>query len=211
MDEYYKKRAPYYDRVYLYPERKKDLAFLREYIPGKLEGLNVIEIAAGTGFWTQYICEKAISVLATDVIQEPLDEILKRELPISVNTATADAFDLPKFSELFNGAFVGLFLSHVRIEEVNKFFDSLHRVLSSNAKVVFLDNTTSQCERLPITRTDELGNSYQERQLDDGSTHEVLKNFPSKEQLHKYVEDVAVNISYKELDHFWLLEYEYSG
>ena len=208
MDEYYKRRATYYDRVYLYPEREKDIAFFRDFIPNKFQGLDVIEIAAGTGFWTQFICEKARSVLATDIIQEPLDQLEKRGLQKSVSTKIADAFDLTHIERRFSGAFVGLFLSHVRVEEVNRFLGSLHSVLSPGSRVVIIDNTKEQCERLPISREDELGNTYQERQLDDGSIHEILKNFPTEEQLTGYIEKFAKNINYRELDHFWLLEYE---
>jgi hypothetical protein len=34
----------------------------------------------------------------------------------------------------------------------------------------------------PISRRDADGNTYQRRTLDDGSVHEVLKNFPTCEQ-----------------------------
>jgi len=64
MKEYYQKRAPVYDRVYAYPERQADLRFLEEYIPEQFSGLDVLEIAAGTGYWTQYIAGQAQSILA---------------------------------------------------------------------------------------------------------------------------------------------------
>jgi len=59
MKEYYKERAPVYDRVYAYPERQDDLRELEEYIPAQFDGREVIEIAAGTGYWTQFIYKKA--------------------------------------------------------------------------------------------------------------------------------------------------------
>ena len=55
MKTYYRERAPVYDRVYTYPERQKDLRFLEDYIAKQFTGLDVLEIAAGTGYWTQFI------------------------------------------------------------------------------------------------------------------------------------------------------------
>ena len=208
MDKYYKERAPYYDRVYQYPERKADINFLQDHLPGKFENLNVLEVAAGTGFWTQFISKKATSVLATDLLREPLLELEKRALPESVSIATVSAFELHKIGRKFDAAFVGLWLSHVKCEEVHKFFDSLHMALNPGAKVILLDNTKSQCKRHPISRKDEQGNTYQDRQLDDGSVHEVLKNFPDEKELIEYTCSHGSKTEYVELEHFWLFEYE---
>jgi demethylmenaquinone methyltransferase/2-methoxy-6-polyprenyl-1,4-benzoquinol methylase len=211
MDDYYRTRAPYYDRVYHYPERKADISFLQDQLPGKFEKLNVWEVASGTGFWTQFIAKKAASVLATDVLREPLLELEKRSLPESVSVATVSAFDLHKIGRKFDGAFIGLWLSHVRLEEIHQFFDSLHKALNPGAKVILLDNTKSQCQRHPISRKDEQGNTYQERKLDDGSVHEVLKNFPDEAELAEYVRANGSKLEYLELEHFWLFEYVYTA
>jgi hypothetical protein len=45
-----------------------------------------------------------------------------------------------------------------------------------------LDNSFVQTSSTPISRRDGHGNSYQNRTLDDGSVHEVLKNFPTPEE-----------------------------
>jgi len=211
MNDYYKKRAPYYDRVYEYPERADDIAFLKSTLPPRFSNIDVLEVAAGTGYWTQFICRTARSVLATDIAQEPLDELASRNLPITVQTKIVDAYELASLERKFDGAFIGLLLSHIPQEKVELFFRSLHSVLHPGAKVVLIDNTKAQCQRLPITRTDEAGNSYQNRELDDGSIHEVVKNFPGKEDLTGYVKCAAVHSEYVELEHFWLFAYEYCG
>lgn len=58
MKAYYQERAPVYDRVYSYPERQGDLRFLEEYILQQFSELRVLEIAAGTGYWTQFLSKK---------------------------------------------------------------------------------------------------------------------------------------------------------
>ncbi|PCJ42546.1 MAG: SAM-dependent methyltransferase [SAR86 cluster bacterium] len=207
MEKYYKERAPIYDKVYLYPEREKDIKFLKEYIPSRFKGLDIIEIAAGTGYWTQYVSATAKTILATDAVEEPLEELKRRRLPDSVSIVKQDAYSLDSIDQLFNGAFAGLWLSHVPKQKIKMFFIGLHRLLEPGSKVIFIDNSKSQCIRFPITRKDKFGNGYQERTLDNGSAHEVLKNFPSEMELNGYLINIAENINYIELEHFWLIEY----
>ena len=55
LKRYYKDRAPIYDRVYAYPERQDDLRFLEGYISAQFAGLDILEVAAGTGYWTAFL------------------------------------------------------------------------------------------------------------------------------------------------------------
>lgn len=45
MLEYYRTRAPVYDRVYAYPERQADIAHLAESLPPLFSGRQVLEVA----------------------------------------------------------------------------------------------------------------------------------------------------------------------
>ena len=70
MQAYYAARAREYERIYAKPERQADLRILEADIPAALAGSNVIEVACGTGYWTQHIARTAGRVLATDVTDE---------------------------------------------------------------------------------------------------------------------------------------------
>jgi SAM-dependent methyltransferase len=208
MQSYYKKRAPIYDRIYSYPERQEDFRYLETYISEYLSGLDVLEIAAGTGYWTQFIRARANSLLATDTSIETLNIIGTRELSKPVSIQVADAYSLDGISDKYNGAFAGLWISHVPRQRLNEFLRSLHQHLSPGAKVLFMDNTLAQCARLPLSHTDTEGNTYQERALDDNTTYTVLKNFPTKDDLLDATASFGKNHKHIELEHFWLLQYE---
>jgi hypothetical protein len=60
----------------------------------------------------------------------------------------------------------------------------------------------------PISRIDDAGDSFQQRRLEDGSIHEVLKNFPSKEELLDAVTGVASSVEIMFTEYFWVLSYE---
>lgn len=207
MKSYYRDRAPVYDRVYSYPERQRDLRCLEHYIPLQLAGRRVLEIAAGTGYWTQFIARSAQSVVATDAVPEALELAKRRPGIARVSFQIADAYHLNQIEGPFDGVFAGLWYSHVPKERVREFLLSFHRLIAPGTTVIFLDNSKAQCSRLPIGFMDEQGNSYQERALDDGSLHKVLKNFPSKRELCEATGEFALEQHYIELENFWLFQY----
>src|SRR6476659_7048530 len=59
MVEYYRQRAPYYERVYHKPERQEDLRELREMVVATFAGKHVLDVACGTGYWTEIIGDAA--------------------------------------------------------------------------------------------------------------------------------------------------------
>lgn len=207
MRAYYASRAPYYDAVYLKPERAKDIAFLSDYLTTAFAGRSVLEVACGTGYWTQHIARTATRLVAIDAGSEPLGFAKLRPHAERVTFRLEDAYQLPADLGEFDAAFAGLWFSHVPIERRVEFIRSLHARLQPRAKVIFIDNSEVQCREWPIVETDAHGNTYQRRQLRDRSVHRVLKNFPQEDQL-VHLLSPALAFSFRQLDNFWLLEYE---
>lgn len=208
MQAYYAARAPYYDAVYLKPERREDIAFLARHLPRRLAGRAVLEVACGTGYWTQHIAPSAPRMVATDAIPEPLAFARLRPGTQHVSFAQADAYALPESLGSFDGAFAGLWFSHVPIGARQAFLANLHARLDPGARVLFIDNGLVQLQDFPIAETDADGNTFQHRTLRDGSVHRVLKNFPVASELHALLQPCARRVEFSELQNFWLLEYE---
>ncbi len=207
LKRYYRERAPIYDRVYSYPERQHDLRYLERYIPAQFSGLDILEVAAGTGYWTSVLSRTCHSILAIDSEPEVLRQLESRPLMCPVETRVIDAFELDRLTHGFDGAFAGLWLSHIPKQRLRGFLERLHSILRPGATVVFLDNSPIQCIRLPITYTDAAGNSYQDRELDDGTVHRVLKNFPSEAELLDATGAAGQDHKYIGMDNFWLFQY----
>ena len=64
---YYARRAKEYEEIYRKPERQGDLRELEAMLGAAFSGMDVLEIACGTGYWTQFIARSAHSVHAVDV------------------------------------------------------------------------------------------------------------------------------------------------
>ena len=63
MINYYARRALEYERVYERPERQTDLRNLEQVTAEAFPGLRVLEVACGTGYWTQFAARSAASIL----------------------------------------------------------------------------------------------------------------------------------------------------
>jgi 2-polyprenyl-3-methyl-5-hydroxy-6-metoxy-1,4-benzoquinol methylase len=209
--KYYKDRALEYEKIYSKPERQKDISAASLILQKIFEGKNVLEIACGTGYWTEKIAKTAKTILATDVNAAVIDIArVKTYSPATVTFGIADLYDL-KTHEKFESLFGGFIWSHIKLEEIDTFIDTVNKKVMANGTVVFMDNNYVKGSNTAITYTDENGNTFQTRKLDDGSMHEVLKNFPSEDWLRSKLEATATEINFIDLEYFWILEYKNRG
>jgi SAM-dependent methyltransferase len=209
MRSYYAQRAAYYERVYFKPERQADLRAMEAWLPTAFAGRRVLEIACGTGWWTPYGARDCTSWLATDLNPETIAIAKTKPLPAGkVLFASVDAYTLAELGDQrFDAAFAGCWWSHVPLARLPAWLALLHTRLEPGARVVMLDNHFVQTSNLPITRQDAEGNTYQNRTLDDGSVHEVLKNFPRPEQAVVALGPRAHDPQWTEYGHYWVLDY----
>src|SRR5215475_9856355 len=155
MADYYQQRASYYDRIYEIPERQSDLRRLQELVPAALAGRDVLEVAAGTGYWTQFVASTATSVCAADVNDGPLAVAAARDYPRgNVRFARGDAFGLDQVPGVFTGALVGFWWSHLLRGQTAAFLDGLRRRLEPGSPVVVIDNRYVEGSGSPIVEVD---------------------------------------------------------
>ena len=207
MQSYYADRAPEYDSVYAKPERQADLRLIEAWLPEVFRGRTVLEIACGTGYWTQFIAPVATEVVALDASPETMQIAKERVPPGKVEFVVGDAYALPDLGRKFAGGFAGFWHSHVPKSRVREFLRGLHARLEPGAKVVLLDNLFVAGSSTPISERDDEGNTYQTRKLRDGTTHRVLKNFPTESELRSITEGLCSELRYRTWQHYWAVEY----
>jgi SAM-dependent methyltransferase len=205
--DYYRRRAGEYEAIYAWPERQGDLSILKESIPGALKERSVLEVACGTGYWTQLIARTAKRIVATDLAPEPMAIARAKSYGgCPVEFRNADAYALDASLGSFDAAFAGFWWSHVPLSRRAPFLQSLHGRLASGARVVMFDNRYVAGAMDPLAERDAEGNTYQRRRLSDGSENRVLKNFPDEDQLRSSFSGFA-SYKYTALQYYWLLEY----
>jgi demethylmenaquinone methyltransferase/2-methoxy-6-polyprenyl-1,4-benzoquinol methylase len=166
----------------------------------------VLEIACGTGWWTPHGARDAAHWLATDANEETLAIARTKPLPAGrVEFRVLDAYALEGLgTETFDAAFAGFWWSHVPRERLKEFLASLHARLEPGASVILLDNLYVEGNSTPIVEADANGNTYQLRQLGDGSRFRVMKNYPTKDELR----GLLPGAHYRALQYHWLAQYK---
>ena len=204
---YYKDRAKEYEKIYSKPERQNDLLLAGQILKDTFADKDVFEIACGTGYWTQKIAATAKNILATD-INDTVIEVAKSKnyLLAKVVFQTADIFDLINTNK-HESLFGGFIWSHIKLQDLNNFIDTVNNLVSDCGTIVFMDNNYVEGSNLAVTDTDEFGNTYQTRVLESGTTHKVLKNFPAEIFMRQLLTGTATNIDFINLQYYWILKY----
>ncbi len=203
---YYNERAKEYDKVYQIPEEQDDLLKSTKLFQKIFANKSVLEIACGTGYWTEQISKTANSILATDINEAVIDIAKKRSFNDNVTFQVVDLKNLNveiKFDSLFGG----FIWSHILIQDLDSLLYNLKNLIVGKGEVVFIDSKQiegSSHDKKRITRIDEFGNTFQTRSLENGTIHEVLKNFPSNNFLIEKLSQIATDIEIIDLDHYWI-------
>ena len=206
LEDYYSKRAREYEQVYEKPERQRELAWLRDRIPKLYRNRTVLEVACGTGYWTQFIAPAAHRVYGIDINESVLEIAREKRLPPGKATfVKGDAVTLDNVPAGCDAAFAGFWWSHVKKSAIRQFVATLSQRLQPGSIVGILDNSWAPGSSTPISRTDPEGNTYQVRTLANGEPYEVLKNFPKPEELAEAVRPVAREANLESLAYYWLL------
>lgn len=207
MKKYYAQRANNYESIYQKPERQADLTAMKERLCRVLEDHRVLEVACGTGYWTQCYAPVATSVLATDINQVMLDHAQNKEYPAGrVKFSLADVFAMPVANgEKYSACFAGFLWSHIEREEQADVLAQIVKTVGKGSLLVLIDDNDVEGSSLPIARTDLEGNTFQLRMQEDGTRAEIVKNFHTDSFLRKRIGLAARDIRVFRNDHYWML------
>jgi demethylmenaquinone methyltransferase/2-methoxy-6-polyprenyl-1,4-benzoquinol methylase len=136
----------------------------------------VLELACGTGIWTEKLLAFASSVTAVDGSPEMLELARRRQQSPNVRYVEADLFDWAP-DEVFDVVFFSFWLSHVPPERFESFWQLVARCLTRGGRVFFIDSqreptSTAADHRLPGAESQTL-----RRRLNDGREFEIYKIF----------------------------------
>jgi demethylmenaquinone methyltransferase/2-methoxy-6-polyprenyl-1,4-benzoquinol methylase len=175
---YYRRRAGEYD-VTAYG----DVAVARERIARLVSEMrptgHVLEIACGTGLWTEALAGPADSVTAIDTAPEAVEIARDRVRAAKVSFEVADVFSWDPDAR-FDVIFFSAWLSHVPMSRIEQFWHSLRDLLAEDGRVLFIDEHIDERKKEAyVPGRDEIV----ERRLRDGSTFRVIKNFVDPDRL----------------------------
>lgn len=196
------------EEAYTVPQRQTDLARLRELLCDLARGQDVVEIACGTGYWTQVMAASARSVLAVDISEEMLALARAKTYPGNrVTFVRDDAWTLGAVRGCFTAGLALFWWSHMPKSRIRPFLVRLHQVLQPGARVTLADNLRGDCRWTAPVRVDAEGNTYQRRLLRTGEVFEIIKNYPDEAELRTAIDGLGQEVRYLALRCVWVLSY----
>jgi trans-aconitate methyltransferase len=167
---YYRARAAEYDAT-----AYGDPAAAGERIGTLVRALNptghVLEIACGTGLWTDKIRGYAQSLTAIDAAPEMIALARQQVTAGNVTFVTADILTWPA-PRRFDTIFFAFWLSHVPASAFGRFWPLLRSTLASGGRVQFVDD---QPAAAALETYVEGSGEVVERRLRDGTRHRLIK------------------------------------
>ncbi len=208
MLEYYSRRTPEYEAIYQVPERQPDLNDLRQRLSTHFAGRRVLDIACGTGYWTHFIAQSAKAITATDAGSKVMEAAYMKDYgACRMDFVRADAYSLAEIASGHDAGFIGFFWSHVLKERRAEFLSTLCNKLVPASTVVMIDNMFVEGEMTPLHRTDERGNTYRKRILNDGTPYEIVKNYPTEDEMRRELEPFGEVVDWREYKYYWWVEW----
>ncbi|MFS4091905.1 class I SAM-dependent methyltransferase [Streptomyces sp. AF1A] len=173
---YYRARAAEYDSAYDTRMDKPRLVTALDELP--ISG-HVLELACGTGQWTQHLAGRARTLTALDAAPEMLRIARARMRGTATRFIEADVFDWEPDRQ-YDTIFFAFWLSHVPPVEMEAFWALLRWALAPGGCAVFIDDSPAKAELEELVA--EAHVPTVRRRLADGSQHltvKVLHDVPS--------------------------------
>src|SRR5689334_15435465 len=185
---YYRARAGEYDewfyRVGRYDRGAElnqvwfdEVAVVQKALHSLPRAEHILELACGTGIWTQELAKIGDHVTALDASAEVIAINRQKLQQTNVEYVQADLFAWEPEPAAYDMVFFGFWLSHVPPERLDGFLDTVQRALKSGGRLFALDSlpdNTSSAKNHENYGTDGI---YHTRKLNDGQEFKIVKIF----------------------------------
>jgi demethylmenaquinone methyltransferase/2-methoxy-6-polyprenyl-1,4-benzoquinol methylase len=203
---YYRARAPEYDDTMrqlgrylsmggsvggrLADEDGQEVAALLQALEAMGPFDTVLELACGTGWWTQWLAQHAPHVTAVDAAEEMLAFNRERVNATNVRYVLADVFSW-RPDRQYDLVFFAFWLSHVPNDRFGSFWRLVGDSLAPNGRVFFIDELETDRARGLETRVD---NDAVLRELEDGRRFRAVKVFYTPSELEARLRSLGWNV-----------------
>jgi len=181
---YYRARAAEYDEWFYRTGRydrgpafkaqwQAEAAVVRQQLLAGPQCAEILELAPGTGIWTQELIKLGDRVTAVDAAPEMIAINRAKLGPAPVRYLQADLFAWQPDRQ-YDLVFFGFWLSHVPAARLGPFLKTVRAALRPGGRLFFVDSLRPDASN-PRTQTQDLGHDRQQRVLKDGRAYEIVK------------------------------------
>ena len=142
---------------------------------------NVLELACGTGLWTERLLQYANHLTCVDASTEMI-EINRARVGAGAEYIQADLFSW-KPERKYDTVFFGFWLSHVPPDRFDSFWSTVRSALTPGGRVFFVDSRFEPTSTASNHALEGPAATSVTRKLNDGREFRVVKVFYEKETL----------------------------
>jgi len=212
--DYYRARAHEYDEWWLRRGRYDrgaalnaqwfaDASVVTSALKAFAPAGRILELACGSGIWTEKLLPFASRLTAIDGAREMLDVNAARLRSPLVRYVEADLFEWQP-SEEFDVVFFGFWLSHVPPERFAAFWKLVRSCLAPGGRVFFLDSRRDPTSTAVDHRLPEPDMMVGRRRLNDGREFQVYKVFYEPADLTARLQELGWHFEICQTEHYFL-------
>ena len=164
---------------------------------------SILEIAGGTGIWSEKLLPFASALTVLDGSPEMLAINAARLRTQSVHYVEADIFQWQP-SARFDTIFFGFWLSHVPPERFAQFWQLVRACLAPGGRVFFVDSRREATSTAVDHRLPEPESAVHCRRLNDGREFQVYKVFYEPADLIARLRDLGWQFEVRQTERYFL-------
>ncbi|MDE2949868.1 MAG: methyltransferase domain-containing protein [Chloroflexota bacterium] len=211
--DYYSARAPEYDQWFYRQGRydrgaafkrqwESEAGIVREQLLNAPRQAHILEMAPGTGIWTEQLIRIGDRVTALDASPEMIAINKAKLASDKVSYIQTDLFAW-RAREQYDMVFFGFWLSHVPGEKLSSFLGAVYDALKPGGRLFFVDSQERDMSNRRA-ETEDLGGEMQQRVLSDGRRYEIVKIYYDPAQLTKILRDGGFEIEVRTTPNFFI-------
>jgi demethylmenaquinone methyltransferase/2-methoxy-6-polyprenyl-1,4-benzoquinol methylase len=163
----------------------------------------VLELACGTGLWTERLLPHATSLTAIDASPEALALAHARVSDRRLKYLRADLFAWEP-ARVWDVCFFGFWLSHVPHERFAAFWEKVARAVGAEGRVFFLDSLRSELASAADHLLPDPAEQTMLRRLADGREYRIVKHFYEPAALQRRIAALGWDVEVAQTPEFFL-------
>ena len=167
---------------------------------------DVLELASGTGIWTERLVRTATTITAVDASPEMIEINRAKVASDRVVYLLADLFSW-RSERTYDGVLFGFWISHVPLERLDDFLRSVAAMLRPGGKVFFVDGRRTPDDSFVHDQLSAQESQLTTRTLNDGRTFDIVKNYYDPIDLASRCTQAGFEISVRETTTYFLYGY----
>src|SRR5262245_25701963 len=163
----------------------------------------ILDLACGTGIWSERLLPFASDLTAVDGSKEMLAINAARLRSSQVRYIQADIFEW-EATERFDTVFFGFWLSHVPPERFDTFWHVVRSCLAPGGRAFFVDSRREPTSTATDHRLPDQGAIIARRGLNDGRQFQVYKIFYDPSDLRQRLDELGWQFDVRSTDHYFI-------